>query len=299
ARLADDAYPARPAGRGIGASRGPPFARVVQVGAPYWRACGGWHACGGPAAGRSRHRDDASTRAPRPAPRAPRPPPRAPRPASRASVHRAADAPVARTVAVAPEELVVDQMAPQRRAVGVERGQHRVHLPLVVAHARLEAGDDELEHDVPAGAPGGDGDEVSVPAERSQHGGAGPAGRPGARRRLDAAGGLLQHTDLHDQPTVHRGHQPAIHQTTDGDKDVTLRESGHRLNLVRGDRAERDGGENPQSDVLREQSDQRLGIHTGERNSKQARKSYRFPLVTRYADDLAVAHMLADTADSI
>jgi histidinol-phosphatase len=28
-------------------------------------------------------------------------------------------------------------------------------------------------------------------------------------------------------------------------------------------------------------------------------KSYRFPLVTRYADDLALAHVLADTADSI
>src|SRR4030088_2439762 len=48
-----------------------------------------------------------------------------------------------------------------------------------------------------------------------------------------------------------------------------------------------------------QQSDQDVLSHRRQPSSKAEPESYRFPCVTRYGDDLALAHVLADTADAI
>ena len=77
-------------------------------------------------------------------------------------------------------------------------------------------------------------------------------------------------------------------------------DTGPGDDLRRRRRAEDNCGEHPHPGGFGEQSRPRSrGVIAAQRNSYAGPESYKFPHVTRYADDLALAHVLADTADSI
>ena len=82
------------------------------------------------------------------------------------------------------------------------------------------------------------------------------------------------------------------------------RQAGRATRSRRDGRAEHHGGEDPQPVRLRRegrraQASARWSQTATRNSSKVAERRYRFPRMTRYADDLALAHVLADTADAI
>ena len=132
---------------------------------------------------------------------------------------------------------------------------------------------------------------VPVRVQRSSAGAAGPEALPGR---------LLERLDLRRsaaRPCWTRARRrsagAALEPTSRELSPVRARDLGRR------GRAEHHSGEHPHPGRLGEQSDQDVGVMTANVTRKLGVKSYRFPLVTRYADDLALAHVLADTADSI
>src|SRR3954454_24440999 len=82
-------------------------------------------------------------------------------------VDRAAAAPG--DVAVTGQEAVVDEVAPQRRGVRVERAKVGVDLAFRVAHADLEDTADVVEHDEPLAVLRRDLGEPPTAQERAQH----------------------------------------------------------------------------------------------------------------------------------
>src|SRR3954469_17931230 len=86
---------------------------------------------------------------------------------STSDLDRAATAPV--DVPVTGEEAVVDEVAPQRRGVRVERAKVGVDLAFRVARADLEDAADVVEHDEPLAVLHRDLGEPPTAEERAQH----------------------------------------------------------------------------------------------------------------------------------
>src|SRR5262245_1221848 len=159
-----------------------------------------------------------------------------------------------------------------------------------------------LQHDPPLAPRRRYRGQPAVDDERAQHR---RAGRVRVERLVGRSYGALNLGDL-GEDLRSRGQnadlvedEARLLQTPERGHHVTQDDTGPFDDLGRGRCAEENCGEYPHPGGFGEESDQGHGRHSRQRNSYLGPESYKFPHVTRYADDMALAHVLADTADAI
>jgi malate dehydrogenase len=174
---------------------------------------------------------------------------------------RAAGAPVEAVLTA--QQVLVDQVAAERRVVGVPGAQHRVDGPFRVADARLEAGRQVLQHHPTFPAGGGNAGQPAVRDERAQQLIAFGVGIERYPLRLGQAGPDrgLEDGQVGGQAGAVPADQTVLGQRRQGAHHVPRDQAAGLGDVAGRTGTERDRGVGLEPHRLGEQSADRLGVH--------------------------------------